>query len=93
MISAWARMCKILGDQFVQYLPVVMKPLLHAAKMRPEVAIVDGECVHMCVHVQPSNTPLIQFSSSADETAFSEDDGWEFITLADQVSAHYSDTL
>lgn len=45
MISAWARMCKILGDQFVQYLPVVMKPLLHAAKMRPEVAIVDSECI------------------------------------------------
>ena len=43
MISAWARMCKILGDQFVQYLPVVMKPLLHAAKMKPDVAIIDGE--------------------------------------------------
>ena len=49
MISAWARMCKILGDQFVQYLPVVMKPLLHAAKMRPEVAIIDGECLSMCL--------------------------------------------
>ena len=41
MISAWARMCKILGDQFVQYLPVVMKPVLLAAKMKPEVAIID----------------------------------------------------
>ncbi|XP_065887453.1 importin-5-like isoform X2 [Dysidea avara] len=61
MISAWARMCKILGDQFVQYLPVVMKPVLQAAKMKPEVAIIDS-----------------------DETMYSEDDGWEFITLADQ---------
>ncbi|XP_065887495.1 importin-5-like [Dysidea avara] len=41
MISAWARMYKILGDQFVQYLPVVMKPVLQAAKMKPEVAIID----------------------------------------------------
>lgn len=48
MISAWARMCKILGDEFVQYLPVVMRPLLHAAKMKPEVAIIDGKCVCVC---------------------------------------------
>jgi len=38
-------MCKILGDQFVQYLPVVMRPLLHAAKMKPDVVIVDGKCI------------------------------------------------
>jgi len=47
MISAWARMCKILGEQFVQYLPVVMKPVLLAAKMKPEVAIID--CKHRCL--------------------------------------------
>ena len=59
MISAWARMCKILGDQFVQYLPVVMKPVLQAAKMKPEVAIIDCKCIcssvccmsFMCVSV------------------------------------------
>ena len=28
MISAWARMCKILGKEFQQYLPVVMGPLM-----------------------------------------------------------------
>ncbi|XP_065887450.1 importin-5-like isoform X2 [Dysidea avara] len=33
IIYAWGRMCQILGDQFVQYLPVVMKPLLRAASL------------------------------------------------------------
>ena len=45
MISAWARMCKILGDQFVQYLPVVMKPLLRAASLHICIIFIDGECV------------------------------------------------
>lgn len=43
MISAWARMCKIIGPQFVQYLPVVMGPLIQAASLKPEIAFVDCE--------------------------------------------------
>lgn len=42
MISAWARMCKIIGpESFVQYLPYVIKPLIQAASIKPEIAIVD----------------------------------------------------
>ena len=37
LISAWARMCKILGDEFEQYLPMVMPPVLKAASIKPEV--------------------------------------------------------
>ena len=43
MISAWARMCKIIGPQFTAYLPVVMPPLLRAAQIKPEVALVDSD--------------------------------------------------
>lgn len=43
MISAWARMCKILGKEFQQYLPLVMGPVLKAASHKPEVALVDSE--------------------------------------------------
>ncbi|GFN79969.1 importin-5 [Plakobranchus ocellatus] len=43
MISAWARMCKILGKDFQQYLPLVMGPVLKAASLKPEVALVDSE--------------------------------------------------
>ena len=42
MISAWARMCKIIGKEFVQYLPVVMPSVLKAAQIKPEVALLDG---------------------------------------------------
>ena len=34
-------MCKLLGEKFVEYLPVVMSPLLKAASVRPEVTMLD----------------------------------------------------
>jgi len=43
MISAWARMCKIIGKDFVQYLAVVMPPVLKAAQIKPEVALLDSD--------------------------------------------------
>lgn len=43
MISAWARMCKIMGKAFEQYLPLVMGPVLKAAAIKPEVALMDSE--------------------------------------------------
>lgn len=43
MISAWARMCKILGKEFQQYLPVVMGPLMKTASIKPEVALLDSK--------------------------------------------------
>ncbi|CAF3778877.1 unnamed protein product [Rotaria socialis] len=41
-IGAWTRICKILGKQFEQYLPVVMKPVLKIAAFKPEVILLDG---------------------------------------------------
>ncbi|KAG8277164.1 Importin-5 [Homalodisca vitripennis] len=43
LISAWARICKIMGKQFEQYLPLVIKPVLRTASMKPEVALLDNE--------------------------------------------------
>ena len=42
MISAWARMCKIFGTEFTQYLPLVMPSVMKAASIKPEVAVIDG---------------------------------------------------
>uniref|UniRef100_A0A6M2DRC2 Putative karyopherin importin beta 3 n=1 Tax=Xenopsylla cheopis TaxID=163159 RepID=A0A6M2DRC2_XENCH len=43
LISAWARICKILGKQFEQYLPLVMGPVMRTASMKPEVALLDND--------------------------------------------------
>ena len=43
MISAWARICKILGPAFSPYLPVVMGPIMKTASMKPEVALLDND--------------------------------------------------
>jgi hypothetical protein len=45
MMSAWARMCKILGDQFIQYLPIVMGPLMKVAQHKPEITFIDADDV------------------------------------------------
>uniref|UniRef100_A0A1I7YJ02 Importin-5 n=1 Tax=Steinernema glaseri TaxID=37863 RepID=A0A1I7YJ02_9BILA len=46
MISAWARICKILGPQFAEYLPVVMPAVVAAAEYKPDVAVIDDEDVN-----------------------------------------------
>lgn len=43
LITAWARMCKLLGKQFEQYLPLVMGPVMRTAAMKPEVAMLDND--------------------------------------------------
>ena len=43
MISAWARICKILGPAFAPYLPLVMGPIMKTASMKPEVALLDND--------------------------------------------------
>ena len=40
MISAWARICKILGARFAPYLPLVMDPVMKTASMKPEVRVI-----------------------------------------------------
>ena len=39
------RMCKLLGSKFVEYLPVVMSPLMKAASVKPEVTMLDTQDV------------------------------------------------
>ncbi|KAA0204007.1 hypothetical protein HAZT_HAZT011606 [Hyalella azteca] len=43
LISAWARVCKIMGKRFEPYLPLVMGPVLKTASLKPEVALLDNE--------------------------------------------------
>ncbi|MFH4978712.1 hypothetical protein AB6A40_005421 [Gnathostoma spinigerum] len=43
MISAWTRICKVLGEQFAAYLPLVMPPVMRAASFKPDVTVVDDE--------------------------------------------------
>lgn len=43
IISASARICKLLGADFAAYLPVVMPAVMKAAELKPEVTVVDAE--------------------------------------------------
>eukprot|EP01134_Creolimax_fragrantissima_P002765 CFRG2765T1 len=43
MMAAWARMCRVLGPEFIPYLPVVMPLLMHNAQLSPDLAILDPE--------------------------------------------------
>ncbi|EFA03140.1 importin-5 [Tribolium castaneum] len=43
LISAWSRICKVLGKNFEQYLPLVMGPVMRTAAMKPDVALLDND--------------------------------------------------
>lgn len=43
MMAAWARICRILGSDFQSYLPFVMDPVLKAASIKVEVAVLNED--------------------------------------------------
>ncbi|KAG1473754.1 hypothetical protein G6F56_000773 [Rhizopus delemar] len=43
LLAAWARMCKMMGQDFLPYLPNIMPPLLASAKLTPEFTFVDPD--------------------------------------------------
>ncbi|KAG0325589.1 hypothetical protein BGZ99_000415 [Dissophora globulifera] len=43
LLAAWARVCKVLGRDFVPYLDIVMPPLLTSAQLKPDFAVLDPE--------------------------------------------------
>ncbi|KAF9585152.1 hypothetical protein BGW38_003684, partial [Lunasporangiospora selenospora] len=43
LLAAWARICKVLGQDFVPYLDIVMPPLLASAQLKLDFAVLDPE--------------------------------------------------
>ncbi|KAJ2693743.1 importin subunit beta-3, partial [Coemansia spiralis] len=41
--ASWARLCRLMGADFAPLLPVVMPPLLAAARQQPDLAVLDPE--------------------------------------------------
>lgn len=91
LISAWARMCKIIGKEFVQYLGLVMPPVLKAAQIKPEVAILDMD--------DPQNTGVDEedgweFVTLGEQQKFGiKTAGLEDKSTACQMLVHYAREL
>ncbi|XP_066262018.1 importin-5 [Euwallacea similis] len=43
LISAWSRICQVLGKNFEPYLPLVMSSVVRTASMKPDVALLDSD--------------------------------------------------
>jgi len=43
MLSSWARICQILGPDFLPYLDIVMPALLQSAKLKPDIVSLDAD--------------------------------------------------
>ncbi|KAJ1512432.1 hypothetical protein HMI54_010601 [Coelomomyces lativittatus] len=43
LLHGWARMCQVLGEEFIPFLPLVMPPLLHSVGLQPDLAFLDHE--------------------------------------------------
>jgi len=91
LISAWARMCKIIGKEFVQYLSLVMPPVLKAAQIKPEVALLDMD--------DPQNTGVDEedgweFVTLGEQQKFGiKTAGLEDKSTACQMLVHYAREL
>lgn len=42
LLSAWARICTVLGTDFAPYLPIVLPPLIASASLKPEMVAFDA---------------------------------------------------
>lgn len=78
LITAWARICKVLGKHFQKYLPLVIGPVMKAASLKPEVALVDNDDLD---EVSPDNN--WQFVSLGEQQNF----GIKTAGLEDKASA------
>ena len=43
LLHCWGRMCRVLGQDFVPYLPGVMPPLLDLASAKPDIQLLDDD--------------------------------------------------
>jgi importin-5 len=43
LLHCWGRMCRVLGQDFIPYLPSVMPPLLELAKAKADIVFVDDD--------------------------------------------------
>ncbi|KAJ3143227.1 hypothetical protein HK100_000026 [Physocladia obscura] len=43
LLVAWARVCKVIGVDFVPYLSVVIPPLIASAAVKPDMAVLDSD--------------------------------------------------
>jgi len=42
LLHCWGRMCRVMGNDFLPYLPAVMPPLLELASAKADVQLLDG---------------------------------------------------
>lgn len=89
MVSAWARMCKILGKDFEQYLPLVIEPLIKTASAKPDVALLDTQDVE-----NMSDDEGWQFVNLGDQQSFGiKTSGLEAKATACQMLVYYAKEL
>ena len=79
-MAAWARICKLMGEGFAQYLPLVMPAVLKAAAFKPDVT---GWRRQLHDSIGRSNeSPAVCGSEEVDPEDEEQKD-WQFVTLGD----------
>jgi hypothetical protein len=77
MMSAWARICKLMGEHFAPYLPLVMPPVMKAASFKPEITVC--ECTFKFA------VSFTMLSILADEATGDDNDDWQFVNVGANV--------
>jgi hypothetical protein len=59
--AAWARLCKVMGADFVPYLPTVMPALLKSAQLKPDLAVLDKDDDDTAQYSEEDGWEFVQF--------------------------------
>ncbi|KAJ6261803.1 Importin-5 [Drechslerella dactyloides] len=78
LLHCWGRMCRVMGTDFLPYLPAVMPPLLELASAKADVQLMDGKPFYF----DPTTYSSSNFLSDKDEVEqMGQEDGWELVPV------------
>ena len=89
LLSSWARIGAILGEDFIPFLPIVMPPLLRSATIKPDLALLGRTCLFVFSPINLHVWGWNYFDSLADDDTdkFDPAEGWEFVNIEGQTVA------
>jgi len=81
LLHCWGRMCRVMGNDFLPYLPAVMPPLLELARAKADVQLLDGMTYSRYLdHCLPVLTWTI-FVDEDQLASIEQEEGWELLPV------------
>lgn len=81
LLHCWGRMCRVMGNDFLPYLPSVMPPLLELASAKADVQILDGTIFVYRTSMSPCSLVLTYAIDDEQLATIEQEEGWELLPV------------